>query len=126
MTGVSAIFTTLFLGGWQGPFVEQVPVLGLVYFWAKVIASVIFMIWLRSTHPRLRYDRLMAFGWKVLLPLSLLNVMVTAAAMVFQTLISDALLGWVVGGLIVLGLVIGLFVVRRLWSLPLTPRRVRT
>lgn len=126
MTGVSAIFATLFLGGWQGPFVEQVPVLGLVYFWAKVIASVIFMIWLRSTHPRLRYDRLMAFGWKVLLPLSLLNVMVTAAAMVFQTLISDALLGWVVGGLIVLGLVIGLFVVRRLWSLPLTPRRVRT
>src|SRR6185436_10004399 len=119
MIGVSAIFASLFLGGWRGPLVEAVPLLGLVYFWGKVILSLFFMIWLRSTHPRLRYDRLMALGWKVLLPLSLLNVMVTAAAMVFQTLISDALLGWVVGGLIVLGLVIGLFVVRRLWSLPL-------
>lgn len=125
MTGVSAIFATLFLGGWQGPFVEYVPVLGVVYFWLKVIASVIFMIWLRSTHPRLRYDRLMAFGWKVLLPLSLANVMVTAGAMVFQTLISEALLGWVLGGLIVVGLVIGLLVLRRLWSSPLAPRRVR-
>jgi NADH-quinone oxidoreductase subunit H len=125
MTGVSAIFATIFLGGWQGPFVEYVPVLGLVYFWAKVIASVIFMIWLRSTHPRLRYDRLMAFGWKVLLPLALTNVMVTAAAMVFQSLISQALLGWVLGGLVVVGLVIGLMVVRRLWSSPLAARRVR-
>jgi len=58
MIGVSAIFTTMFLGGWQGPFVEQVPLLGIVYFWGKTIASLIFMIWVRSTLPRLRYDRL--------------------------------------------------------------------
>ncbi|HRE25275.1 MAG TPA: NADH-quinone oxidoreductase subunit NuoH [Anaerolineales bacterium] len=82
MIGVSAIFTTMFLGGWQGPFVEQVPLLGIVYFWGKTIASLIFMIWVRSTLPRLRYDRLMAFGWKVLLPLALANVVFTAAVLV--------------------------------------------
>ncbi|MBI3363018.1 MAG: NADH-quinone oxidoreductase subunit NuoH [Chloroflexi bacterium] len=103
MIGVSAIFTTLFLGGLRGPFADlgapQLPaafpeplvqfvggldlgLLGLIYFWAKVAASLFFMIWLRSTHPRLRYDRLMALGWKVMLPLALANVMVTAAALV--------------------------------------------
>jgi len=46
---------------------------------AKVVASLMFMIWLRATLPRIRYDRLMAFGWKVLLPLSLANAVVTAA-----------------------------------------------
>ncbi|MBI5153922.1 NADH-quinone oxidoreductase subunit NuoH, partial [Candidatus Poribacteria bacterium] len=70
MIGVSAIFTTMFLGGWQGPFVHQAPLLGIVYFWGKTIVSLIFMIWVRSTLPRLRYDRLMAFGWKVLIPLA--------------------------------------------------------
>jgi len=87
MIGVSAIFTTVFLGGWRGPLAETVPVLGLVYFWGKIIVSLFFMIWLRSTHPRLRYDRLMALGWKVLLPLALANVLVTAAAMIDRTLL---------------------------------------
>jgi NADH-quinone oxidoreductase subunit H len=87
MIGVSAIFASLFLGGWRGPLVEAVPFLGLVYFWGKVVLSLFFMIWLRSTHPRLRYDRLMALGWKVLLPLSLANVVVTAAALLDQTLL---------------------------------------
>ncbi len=82
MIGVSAIFTTMFLGGWQGPFVDQVPLLGILYFWGKTIASLIFMIWVRSTLPRLRYDRLMAFGWKILLPLALANIVLTAAALV--------------------------------------------
>jgi NADH-quinone oxidoreductase subunit H len=67
--------------------VEAVPLLGLVYFWGKVIVSLFFMIWLRSTHPRLRYDRLMALGWKVLLPLALANVVVTAAALLDTTLL---------------------------------------
>jgi len=88
MIGVSAIFATLFLGGWRGPFAEQIPLLGLVYFLIKVGASVIFMIWLRSTHPRLRYDRLMALGWKVLLPVALANVIVTAAALIDLTLLA--------------------------------------
>ena len=87
MIGVSAIFASLFLGGWRGPLVEAVPLLGLVYFWGKVVLSLFFMIWLRSTHPRLRYDRLMALGWKVLLPLALANVVVTAAALLDSTLL---------------------------------------
>src|SRR3990170_3134294 len=62
MIGVSAIFVTLFLGGWQGPLVDQAPLLGLAYFWGKIAGSLIFMIWTRSTLPRLRYDRLMALG----------------------------------------------------------------
>jgi NADH-quinone oxidoreductase subunit H len=93
MIGVSAIFATLFLGGWQGPFVYQFPWLGLVYFWGKVIASLVFMIWTRSTLPRLRYDRLMAFGWKVLLPAALVNVLVTAAALLGDQVILGAALG---------------------------------
>ena len=60
---------------------QLVPLLGLVYFFGKIVVSLFFMIWLRSTHPRLRYDRLMALGWKVLLPIALANVLVTAAAL---------------------------------------------
>ena len=75
------------VGGWRGPLVEAVPLLGLVYFFGKVVLSLFFMIWLRSTHPRLRYDRLMALGWKVLLPLALANVVVTAAALLDRTLL---------------------------------------
>ncbi|MBP7690985.1 MAG: NADH-quinone oxidoreductase subunit NuoH [Anaerolineales bacterium] len=104
MIGVSAIFATLFLGGWQGPFVYQVPWLGIVYFWGKIIASLVFMIWTRSTLPRLRYDRLMAFGWKVLLPAALVNVLVTAAAI----LGNQVILGAVLGGLGV-GVLIAIF-----------------
>ncbi len=101
MIGVSAIFASLFLGGYRGPFVDQVPLLGLVYFWGKVALSLFFMIWLRSTHPRLRYDRLMALGWKVLLPLALANILVTAAA-----LIDFNLFLVVVGVLVAMGLVL--------------------
>ena len=86
MIGVSAIFVSLFLGGWRGPLADTVPLLGLVYFFGKIVLSLFFMIWLRSTHPRLRYDRLMAFGWKVMLPIALANVLVTAAALIDRTL----------------------------------------
>jgi NADH-quinone oxidoreductase subunit H len=74
MLAVSAVGTTLFLGGWQGPFLPS-----LVWFLLKVFLFLFFYIWLRATFPRFRYDQLMAFGWKVLLPLALLNTMVTAA-----------------------------------------------
>jgi NADH-quinone oxidoreductase subunit H len=87
MIAVSAIFTSLFLGGWRGPLADTVPLLGLVYFWGKIAVSLFFMIWLRSTHPRLRYDRLMALGWKIMLPLALANVLVTAAALIDRTLL---------------------------------------
>ena len=82
MIAVSFIAVTLFLGGYWGPFVDRVPILGPLYLIAKVVGLLFLMIWLRATLPRLRYDRLMAFGWKVLLPLGLLNVLVTGGLIV--------------------------------------------
>jgi NADH-quinone oxidoreductase subunit H len=73
MITVGAIATTLFFGGWQGPILPPIA-----WFVIKVAAFEVFYIWMRGTLPRLRYDQLMAFGWKVLLPLALLNVLVTA------------------------------------------------
>jgi len=86
MIAVSAIFASLFLGGYRGPFVEQFPLLGPLYLLTKIAASLGIMIWIRATLPRLRYDRLMAFGWKVLLPLSLLNIFLTAVVIVLLDL----------------------------------------
>ncbi len=84
MIAISAIAVTLFLGGYRGPFVDMVPWLGPVYFLGKVIIMLFGMIWVRATLPRFRYDRLMAFGWKILLPLSLINIFVTAVVVVLM------------------------------------------
>jgi NADH-quinone oxidoreductase subunit H len=70
---VAAVATTLFLGGWMGPFLP-----GPVWFLIKVFAIIFFFIWERGTFPRFRYDHIMQLGWKVLFPLALLNVVVTA------------------------------------------------
>lgn len=75
---LSALTTTFFLGGWYGPFVGQFPFLGPVYFLIKVAAMIFLVVWVRVSLPRVRYDKLMQFCWKFLLPLSLLNLMVTA------------------------------------------------
>jgi len=82
MIAVSAIGAALFLGGYWGPFVQQVPWLGPIYLLLKIVAMLFVMIWLRATLPRLRYDRLMAFGWKIMLPLALANVAITAVLVV--------------------------------------------
>jgi len=79
MITVSAIATLLFLGGGDGPFVSVVPYLSILWFLVKVAALLFGFIWLRATLPRLRYDRLMAFGWKVLLPVAVVNLLITAA-----------------------------------------------
>jgi NADH-quinone oxidoreductase subunit H len=76
MVNVSAIVTTLFLGGWQGPLLPPV-----VWFLIKVFAFIFLYIWIRATLPRFRYDQLMNFGWKFLLPLALLNIFVTGIFM---------------------------------------------
>jgi NADH-quinone oxidoreductase subunit H len=75
---ISMIASTLFLGGYLGPFVTQFPWLGPIYLFIKTVILVFVFIWVRATFPRFRYDRLMAFGWKVLLPLALLNVAIAA------------------------------------------------
>jgi NADH-quinone oxidoreductase subunit H len=73
MITLSALAVTLFLGGWSGPFLP-----GPVWFVLKLFLFICFFIWLRATLPRLRYDQLMRFGWKVLLPIATLNALVTA------------------------------------------------
>lgn len=77
MVTVCALTATLFLGGWQGPFVSSFALLGPVYFIAKVYALMFFCMWIRATLPRYRYDQLMHLGWKVMIPLSLVNIVVT-------------------------------------------------
>jgi NADH-quinone oxidoreductase subunit H len=80
MITVSAFATTLFLGGPLGPFTIIWPWLsGLIWFTIKVVIFLFIFIWLRATLPRLRYDRLMSMGWRWLLPLGLLNIIVTGA-----------------------------------------------
>jgi NADH-quinone oxidoreductase subunit H len=78
MIAVSAIAATLFLGGFDGPYVDQIPWLGPLYLLIKIVVMLFLFIWVRATLPRIRYDHLMAFGWKVLLPLSLLHILITA------------------------------------------------
>lgn len=77
MITVSAIFTTLFLGGWNGPLTAAIPLLGPVYFIAKVYFLMFVCIWIRATLPRYRYDQLMHLGWKVFIPVGLANIVVT-------------------------------------------------
>lgn len=77
---LSSIATTLFLGGWQGPFVEQVPLLGIVYFGIKVVFVMYLNMWVRATFPRLRIDQMMNLAWKVMVPLGLVAVFTVALA----------------------------------------------
>jgi len=79
MMVVSGVAITVFLGGCQGPVLP-----GVVWFLIKLTAFLFFFIWLRATFPRLRYDQLMAFGWKVLLPASILNLVVTAVVVALR------------------------------------------
>lgn len=79
---VSAIAVSLFFGGYWGPGVETYPVLGPLYFGAKILVLLFLIVWIRGTLPRLRYDRLMDFGWKIMLPLGLLTVAWTAVSVV--------------------------------------------
>ena len=78
MMVASALAVTLFLGGWQGPLLPP-----LVWFMFKTFVLVFFFIWVRGTFPRFRFDQLMGLGWKVLLPLALVNIMLTGALILF-------------------------------------------
>ncbi|HEX2787157.1 MAG TPA: NADH-quinone oxidoreductase subunit NuoH [Ignavibacteria bacterium] len=85
MIVASAVITTLYLGGWQFPYLQTfglpdllVSIIQVLAFCIKVVALVFFFIWVRWTLPRFRYDQLMDLGWKVMLPIALLNLFVTA------------------------------------------------
>ena len=79
VTLISALITTLFLGGWLGPFLPP-----LVWFVIKMFVFIGFFVLMRAALPRLRYDQLMSFGWKVMLPLALLNILVTGAIVLLK------------------------------------------
>jgi NADH-quinone oxidoreductase subunit H len=79
MIVLSALGVTLFFGGWLGPWAP----LGPLWFFLKLLALICVFIWLRATLPRLRYDQLMDFGWKVLLPVATVNAVVTAALVIW-------------------------------------------
>lgn len=75
---LGALMAVFFLGGWRGPFLPP-----LVWLFIKVMGVAFVMIWMRGTLPRLRYDQLMALGWKALIPLALVNIVVTGAVMMY-------------------------------------------
>jgi len=86
---ISAIITTIYLGGWKGPFLPPV-----LWFLIKLFAVFIVIIWIRSTLPRLRIDQVMGFAWKFLLPLAFINLLITGIQVVFWPNVSQ----WVIAG----------------------------
>jgi NADH-quinone oxidoreductase subunit H len=105
---MGALFSTLFLGGWRGPFVEQVPVLGVIYLFAKAFLIYFVIMWVRYSFPRLRIDQTLGFSWKFLTPLALIlliataildkilidTIGVSAAVRVLSHLVMNILIGW--------------------------------
>jgi NADH-quinone oxidoreductase subunit H len=108
MIVICAIAATLYLGGFLGPFVDQYPLLGPFYLFIKVVILLFGMIWVRATWPRIRYDRLMSFGWKVMLPLSLAITFITATGIVLADVFDNQLYYWAIP---FVSIMIGLFTV---------------
>ena len=108
MIVICAIMATLYFGGFRGPFVDEYPLLGPLYLFIKVVVLLFGMIWVRATWPRIRYDRLMAFGWKIMLPLSLAITFITATGLVLQQELNNDIYFWAIP---VVSTIIGLFTV---------------
>src|SRR5438552_17490575 len=81
VTVVCAIVTTLWFGGWQGPGVDAIPLLGVLWFTLKVYAFIVVMMWIRATLSRLRIDQLMSFCWMGLIPMALVNIVAIVTLM---------------------------------------------
>jgi len=104
MFSVSGLGTTLFLGGWSAPFSFLTWIPSWLWFFGKVMTSIVVFIWVRGTLPRLRQDQLMNFAWKFVLPLTLVNLMVTA----LWRFMGEGWLRWVVCSLILLAAYVGM------------------
>jgi NADH-quinone oxidoreductase subunit H len=79
---LAALVATLFLGGWQGPLAHVSPLIQLFWFFIKTLFVLWLLIWIRTSLPRVRYDKWMKYGWKFLFPLGLVNLAVTAIVVV--------------------------------------------
>jgi len=108
MIVICMIIATLYFGGFRGPFVDQYPLLGPLYLFIKVVILLFGMIWVRASWPRVRYDRLMAFGWKILLPLSLAIAFITASGILLSDVLNNELYFWAIP---VVSIAAGLFTV---------------
>ncbi|MBN1678754.1 MAG: NADH-quinone oxidoreductase subunit NuoH [Anaerolineae bacterium] len=106
MVAVSMIGAGLYLGGYHFIGIEKAPLLGPVVYSAKVFLLLLGMIWVRATLPRIRYDRLMAFGWKVMLPLALVAVAWTAVTVIVADELDEQSVN-VVGSVVLLVLTLG-------------------
>ncbi len=84
MVTMGAVAVTLFWGGWQPPFAFLGFIPGIVWFFLKLFVFLFFFIWQRGTFPRLRYDQIMNLGWKILLPLALVNLIITSLVLVLK------------------------------------------
>lgn len=103
---LGAIAVMLFFGGWQGPFVDQLPILGLVYFLIKCFAFYVVVMWIKGTFPRVRVDQMMSFAWKVLVPLVLALILWQMLAMKLFGPVWLQYVAILAGNLIVIGIVI--------------------
>jgi NADH-quinone oxidoreductase subunit H len=123
ITVVCSIVTTLWFGGWHGPFTDVFPLLGVLWFTLKTYLFVLVFMWIRATLPRLRIDQLMSLCWKLLIPVTLTNLAVTAVLLLAfpNTRIPVAIANWIMLGLVALA--IPYFQKRRLASLR---QRLRT
>ncbi len=105
---VCVIAATLFLGGWQGPFVGQFPILGVFYLGVKVFVLLFVMSWFRGTLPRFRIDQMQSFAWKVLVPVALVNLFIVAVALkVSDNVLVQAAFS-LGGNIVTLGVTLGL------------------
>ncbi|MGZ8593639.1 MAG: NADH-quinone oxidoreductase subunit NuoH [Actinomycetota bacterium] len=117
---VAAVATTLWLGGWHGPAPEFLPWLWpLLWFLLKAFLVIYVYIWIRATLPRVRYDRLMAFGWKFLIPFGLLWVLATGAVVVLPDVYGKREV--VIGAAVLVGAVLALSLIWPLFTRPARP-----
>ena len=115
MIVICAVMAVFFFGGYLGPGVDQYPLLGPLYLVIKIVGLLFAMIWVRATWPRLRYDRLMSFSWKVLLPLSLAIVFLTATGILLADITNNQLWMWFIpASSVVVGLIPVVLVYRAL------------
>lgn len=122
---LGSILVMLFLGSWQGPFADQIPGLGFVYFMAKTFLVYLAIQWVRGTFPRVRIDQMMSFAWKVLVPLVLALILLQ---MVIMKLPMPAWGGWIpyvlvlVANLAVVAIVLSVLA-RHFTNQPITSKR---